>query len=75
MNQKMKAVGLFVILPLVMIALSPDLDVDAARAIFVEKLQELRKAIQDGDSEKASELRDELKDLRGELGNLKSYRK
>ena len=54
---------------------SGDAEIDAARATFVEKLQELRQAIQDGDSERASELRDELKDLRSELGNIKSYRK
>lgn len=50
-----------------------DADVDAARATFVEKLQELRAALESGDSEKASELRDELKDLRSELGNIRSF--
>ena len=54
---------------------SGDAEIDAARATFVEKLQELRQAIQDGDSERASELRDELKDLRSELGSTRSYRK
>jgi len=50
-----------------------DADVDAARATFVEKLQELKAALESGDSESASELRDELKDLRSELGNIRSY--
>ena len=50
-----------------------DADVDAARATFVEKLQELRAALESGDSEKVSELRDELKDLRSELGNIRSF--
>lgn len=52
-----------------------DADVDAARATFVEKLQELKAALDNGDSERASELRDELKDLRSELGSIKSFRK
>ena len=52
-----------------------DADVDALRATFVEKLEELQEAIENGDSEAISELRDELKDLRGELGSLDSYRK
>ena len=52
-----------------------DADVDAARSAFVEKLQELKAALESGDSDKVSELRDELKDLRSELGNIKSYRK
>lgn len=51
-----------------------DVDIDAARATFVEKLQELQTALDNGDSERASELREELKDLRSELGNIKSYR-
>ena len=54
---------------------SGDAEIDAARDTFVEKLQELRQAIQDGDSERVSELREELKDLRSELGNIKSFRK
>ena len=54
---------------------SGDADVDAARATFVEKLQELKAALESGDSERVSELRDELKDLRSELGNTKSFRK
>ena len=52
-----------------------DVDVDAARSMFVEKLQELQTALENGDSENISELRDELKDLRSELGDIKSYRK
>ena len=52
-----------------------DADVDAARTTFVEKLQELKAALDSGDSERASELRDELKDLRSELGSIKSFRK
>jgi len=52
-----------------------DADIDAARATFVEKLQELRVALESGDFEIVSKLRDELKDLRSELGNIKSYRK
>lgn len=52
-----------------------DAVVDAARATFVEKLQELKAALESGDSERASELRDELKDLRSEMGDIKSYRK
>ena len=52
-----------------------DADVDAVRATFVEKLQELKTALENGDSERASELREELKDLRSELGYIKSYRK
>jgi hypothetical protein len=55
--------------------LTGDDDVDAARATFVEKLQELKASLESGDSERASELREELKDLRSELGNIKSYRK
>ena len=54
---------------------SGDADIDAARAAFVEKFQEIKEALESGDSERASELRDELKDLRSELGNIKSYRK
>ncbi len=50
-----------------------DADIDAARATFVEKLQELKAALESGDSERASELREELKDLRSELGNIKSF--
>ena len=50
-----------------------DADVDAVRATFVEKLQELKAALESGDSERASELREELKDLRSELGNIKSF--
>ncbi len=53
---------------------SGNADIDAARATFVEKLQELRQAIQDGDTEKISELRKELKDLRSELGNMRTNR-
>ena len=52
-----------------------DTDVDAARAAFVEKLQELKVTLENEDSERKFELRDELKDLRSELGNIKSYRK
>jgi len=52
-----------------------DADVDAARDVFIEKLQELKTALENGDSEKVSELREELKDLRSELGNVKSFRK
>ena len=51
-----------------------DADVDAARATFVEKLQELQTALDSGNSERASELREELDDLRSELGNIRSYR-
>ena len=51
-----------------------DADIDAARATFAEKLQELQAVIDSGDSERASELREELKDLRSEIGNAKSYR-
>ncbi len=54
---------------------SGDADIDAARATFVEKLQEIKEALESGDSERVSGLRDELKDLRSELGNIKSYRK
>ena len=50
-----------------------DVDVDAARSTFVEKLQELKAALESEDSEKASELRDELKNLRSELGNIRSF--
>ncbi|MGH1565989.1 MAG: hypothetical protein ACRBB5_00855 [Nitrosopumilus sp.] len=50
-------------------------DVDATRIAFVEKLQELKAALENGNSERASKLRDELKDLRSELGNIKSYLK
>ena len=42
---------------------------------FVEKLQELRAVLESGDSERASELRDELRDLRSELGNIQSFRR
>lgn len=52
-----------------------DAEIDAVRSTFVEKLQELKAALESGDSERVSELRDELKDLRSELGNIKSYRK
>jgi len=55
--------------------LTGDVDIDAARSTFVEKLQELKAALDNGDSERASELRDELKDLRSELGSIKSFRK
>ena len=50
-------------------------DADATRIAFVEKLQELKAALENGNSERVSELRDELKDLRSELGNIKSYLK
>ncbi|QMU54837.1 MAG: hypothetical protein GKS07_08080 [Nitrosopumilus sp.] len=50
-----------------------DADVDAARSTFVEKLQELDAALESEDSERASELRDELKDLRSELGNIRLF--
>lgn len=50
-----------------------DANVDAVRATFVEKLQELKAALESEDSERASELRDELKDLRSELGNIRSF--
>ena len=50
-----------------------DADVDAARTTFVEKLQELRAALDSGDSERASELEDELKDLRSQVGNIISF--
>jgi len=52
-----------------------DADVDATRATFVENLQELKAALDSGDFESASELRDELKDLRSELDSIKSFRK
>jgi hypothetical protein len=52
-----------------------DADIDAARTTFVEKLQELKAALESGDSERVSELREDLKDLRSELGNIKSYQK
>ena len=48
-----------------------DTDVDALRTTAVEKLEELQEAIENGDSEIIYELRDELKNLRGELGSLK----
>ena len=51
-----------------------DVEVDSARAAFVEKLQELKTALENGDSERVSELRAELQDLRSELGNIRSYR-
>jgi len=51
-----------------------DAEIDAARSTFVEKLQELKAALENGDSERASEIREELQDLRSELGNIKSYR-
>jgi len=38
-------------------------------------LQELKAALESEDSERVSELRDELKDLRSKLGNTKSFRK
>ena len=41
----------------------------------MEKLEELQEAIENGDSETISELRDELKNLRGEMSSLNSYRK
>ena len=46
-----------------------------ARTAFVEKLQELKVALESRDSERASKLRGELKDLRSELDNTKSFRK
>ena len=52
-----------------------DANVDAVRATFVEKLQELKAALDSGDPERASELKDELKDLRSELGNIKPFQK
>ncbi|WP_420545509.1 hypothetical protein [Nitrosopumilus sp.] len=52
-----------------------DAEIDAVRATFVEKLQELKEALDSGDSQRASEIREELQDLRSELGNIKSYRK
>ncbi len=50
-----------------------DVVTDAARSTFVEKLRELNAALESGDSESASELRDDLKDLRSELGNIRSF--
>ncbi len=52
-----------------------DADVDAVRSTFVEKLQELKAVLESGDSKRASELREELKDLKSGLGNVKPYRK
>lgn len=48
---------------------------DADRATFVEKLQELKATLESRDSERVSELREELKDIRIELDNTKSLRK
>lgn len=52
-----------------------DAETDAARAAFVEKVEELKAALESGDDEKASELREELKDLRSQLGDIKSFRR
>ena len=49
-------------------------DIDAARATFVDKLQELKAAFESEDYELVSELRNELKDLKSGLGN-KSFQK
>ncbi len=54
---------------------SGDADIDADRATFVEKLQELKATLESRDSERVSELREELKDIRIELDNTKSLRK
>ena len=52
-----------------------DVDLDAGRAAFVEKLQELKTALENEDSDMVSELREEIKDLRSELGDTRLYRK
>jgi hypothetical protein len=44
-----------------------DIELDALRAQFLEKIQEIKEAHQDGDSEKIDELRQELKDLRSQI--------
>lgn len=51
---------------------SGNVDFDDLRTTFLEKFQELRKAMQDGDSDRVSELREELKDIRSELGKMRT---
>ena len=47
-------------------------ELDGLRTQFVDKIRELKGANEDGDSDKAQELRQELKDLKDQLKNLRS---
>jgi len=78
MNQITKYIGLFAILPLALVALSPNLvgyadadiasEYDALNAQIAEKALELRMAQEvNGDYDKVAELQDELKDLRNQI--------
>lgn len=45
---------------------------DALRAQFAEKLQELKQAMADGDSDKVQELHNELSDLKNQINDLRN---
>ena len=50
-----------------------DADVDAARAQFLKLIQELETAYDSEDTDRAQEIKAELKDLRSELGDIGNY--
>ncbi len=82
MNQTQKFIGVLAILPLAMVALSPNLvgyadadiasEYDALIAQIGEKTLELRMANVNGDSDKVAELQDELKDIRNQIAEWKN---
>jgi len=84
MKQILKYAGLFAILPLALVTLSPNLvgyadadvasEYDALNAQIGEKTLELRVANQNGGSgsDKVAELQDELKDLRNQIAEWKN---
>jgi len=82
MNQKIKYIGLFAILPLALVILPPNLvgyadadmasEYDALNVQIGEKALELRMADLNGDSDKVAELQDELKDLRNQVAEWKN---
>jgi len=48
-------------------------ELDEVHAQFLATIQELKKAHENGDTDKAQELRDELKELRSQLGNIRKF--
>jgi len=83
MKQILKYAGLFAILPLALVTLSPNLvgyadadvasEYDALNAQIGEKTLELRMAQEvNGDYDKVAELQDELKDLRNQIAEWKN---
>lgn len=50
-----------------------DAELDAVRAQFLTLIQELREAHENEDSDRAQEIRDELKELRSQLGDMRKF--